>query len=192
MGPVIFQTLPAIFSFATVTVLLQICILLLFTGKRYLRQASFFAAGIAGAFIGEGASLLTFPAASWLAIGGGLAGGVLLCYYLRPVGVGVALAFLAFYGSSYLVNLEYIQYVAALVLFAYGLLLTDLAPTFVASLLASAILLISGTWSGVPAPILLSVVTAVAAVRVLVEVYPSKLLTRSHGASGRNPYSRAT
>jgi hypothetical protein len=188
MGPVIFQTLPAIFSFATVTVLLQICILLLCTGKRYLRQASFFAAGIAGAFIGEGASLLTFPAASWLAICGGLVGGVLLCYYLRPAGVGVALAFLAFYGSSYLVNLEYIQYVAALVLFAYGLLLTDLAPTFVASLLASAILLISGIWSGVPAPILLSVVSAVAAARVLIAVVPQRLVTRDHSTSGRTPY----
>jgi len=185
MGPIIFQTLPEVFSFLTVAVLLQVCMLLLFTGRRYLRQASLVAVGIAGAFIGESFSLMVFPTAAWLAIAGGLTCGVLLCHYLRPVGVGVALAFLAFYGSSYLVNFEYVQYVAAFVLFSYGLLLTDLAPTFVASLLASAILLISGIWLGVPTPALISLVSAVAAARVLATVLPSRLAGRSHGVSSR-------
>jgi hypothetical protein len=188
MGPVIFQTLPEVFSFLTVAVLLQACILLLSTGRRFLKQVSFVAVGIAGAFIGESISLLVFPAIAWFAIAGGLASGILLCYYLRPVGVGVALAFLAFYGSSYLVSLEDIQYVAAFVLFVYGLLLTDLAPTFVASLLASAILLLSGIWLGIPMPVLISLVSAVAAARVLATVLPSKLVGRGHGGSNRTPY----
>ena len=188
MGPVIFQTLPEIFSFVTVAVLLQVCILLLLTGRRYLRQASLVAVGIAGACIGESVSLLVSPTAAWFAIMGGLACGVLLCHYLRPVGVGVALAFLAFYGSSYLVSLEYVQYVTALVLFSYGLLLTDLAPTFVASLLASAILLLSGIWLDVPMPALVSLISAVAAVRVLATILPSRLVGRDHNTSNRTPY----
>ncbi len=188
MGPIIFQTLPEVFSFLTVAVLLQVCLLLLFTGRRYLKKASFVAVGIAGAFIGESISLMVFPTAAWFAIAGGLACGVLLCHYLRPVGVGVALAFLAFYGSSYLVNLEYVQYVAAVVLFTYGMLLTDLAPTFVASLLSSAILLISGVWLGVPVPALISLVSGVTAARIMATVLPSRLAGRGHGASSRTPY----
>jgi hypothetical protein len=188
MGPIIFQTLPEVFSFVTVAVLLQVCILLLFTGRRYLRQASFAAAGIAGAFVGESVSSLVFPTAAWFAIGGGLACGVLLCHYLRPVGVGVALAFLAFHGSSYLVSLEYVQYVTAFVLFFYGLLLTDLAPTFVANLLASAILLLSGIWLDVPMPALISLISAVAAARVLATLLPSRLVGRDHSVSGQTSY----
>jgi hypothetical protein len=188
MGPIIFQTLPEIFSFLTVAVLLQVCMLLLFTGRRYLRQVSFVAVGTAFAFVGEGISLLVFPAAAWFAIAGGLAGGILLCHYLRPVGVGVALAFFAFYGSSYLVSIEYVQYVAAFILFAYGLLLTDLAPTFVASLLALTILLLLGIWSGVPMPVLVSLVSAVAAARVLATVLPSRFEGRDHSGSSRAPY----
>jgi hypothetical protein len=183
MGPVIFQTLPEIFSFLTVAVLLQVCILLLFTGRRYLKQVSFVAVGIAGAFIGESLSLLVFPEAAWLAILGGLASGVLLCYYMRPVGVGVALAFLAFYGSSYLVNFTDVQYVAAFVLFTYGLLLTDLAPSFVSTLLAAAILLLSGIWLGVPTPALVTLVTGVAAARVLASILPARLAGRLHRPS---------
>jgi len=188
MGPVVFQTLPEIFSFLTVAVLLQVCLLLLFTGRRYLRQVSFVAVGIAGAFIGESISLVLLPEASWLAIAGGLACGVVLCHYLRPVGVGVALAFLAFYGSSYLVDLQYVQYVAAFVLFAYGLLLTDLAPTFIASLLASAILLLSGIWLGVPTAALASLVSGVTIARILASVLPAHLAGRGHAGSGRSPY----
>ena len=185
MGPVIFQTLPEIFSFLTVVVLLQVCLLLLFTGKRYLKQVSFVAVGIASAIIGQSLSLQVLPDAAWLAMAGGLASGVLLCYYLRPVGVGVALAFLAFYGSSYLINFEDVQYVAAFVLFAYGLLLTDLAPSFVATLLASAILLLSGIWLGVPTPALISLVSTVAAARVLATVLPSRLAGHIHRLSLR-------
>lgn len=188
MGPVVFQSLPEIFSFLTVAVLMQVCLLLLFTGRRYLRQVSFVAVGVAGAFIGEGIALLVFPAASWFAIGGGLACGVLLCHFMRPVGIGVALAFLAFYGSSYLVSLQYVQYVAAFVLFIYGILLTDLAPTFISSLLAAAILLLSGIWLGVPTPALLSLVSGVTIARVLASVLPSHLVARGHGGSSRSAY----
>jgi hypothetical protein len=183
MGPIIFQTLPVIFSFLTVAVLLQACMLLLFTGRRYLKQVSLVAGGIASAFICESFSLLVFPEAAWLAIAGGLASGVLLCHYLRPVGVGVALAFLAFYGSSYLISFEGVQYVAALVLFAYGLLLTDVAPTFVASLLAFAILLISGIWLGVPTLALISLISGVAVARVFATVLPAKLAAHPHWPS---------
>jgi len=188
MGPVVFQTLPEVFSFLAVAVLLQVCMLLLFTGRRYLRQASLVAVGIAGAFIGEGLSLLVFPSMSLFAIAGGLVLGVVLCHYLRPVGVGIALAFLGFYGSSYLVNFQDVQYVAAFILFAYGLLLTDIAPSFIASLLAAAILLLSGIWLGIPTAALFSLVSGVTVARVLASVLPSHLAGRAHSVPRRTHY----
>ena len=184
MQPVVFQTLPGVFSFFTVVLLMEICALLLITGRRFLKQTTFVAVGVAGAVIGEGVSLVVYPTAAWLAILGGLAGGLLLCYRLRPAAMGVALAFLAYYGSTYLVSLEYVQYVAALVLFAYGLLLTDLAPTFVSSMLASAILLLSGIWLGFPVPLLVTLVGLAAAARILLTVLPHKLIGKSHPISG--------
>lgn len=182
MYPVIFQTLPEIFSFLVVILLVEVCTLLLVTGRRFLKQASYVAVGVAGATFGEGMALWLFPGAAWFAIGGGLVASLALCHYIRPVAVGVALAYLAFYCSTYLVNIEYAQYMAALVLFAYGLLLTDLAPTFVSSLLASGILLLTGIWVGVPVPLLFAAVSLVAAVRILATVLPHKTMERS----GRN------
>ncbi len=178
MPLLIFQTLPPIFSFAAVVVLLQACIVLFATGRRFMRKASYATVGIAGAAMGEGAALAVFPAAAWPAMVAGLAGGILLCRYIRPVGVGLTLAFLGFSVSTYLVNLEYVQYVAALVLFTYGFLLTDLAPTFVAVLLASAIILLSGISTGIPIPTLLTAISLVAGARIAVAVVPSRLRLR--------------
>ena len=189
MYPIIFRTLPEIFSFITVILLVQVGALLLATGRRYLKQASLVAVGIAGAAIGEGISLSVYPAGAWAAIVIGLAGGILLGYRLRPVGVGMALAFLAFYGATYIVNFEFAQYVAALVLFAYGLLLTDLAPTFVSCLLASAILLLSGIWMGVQVPFLLTMISAIAAARIMAAVLPSRIAGRNQTAMRPSPRS---
>jgi hypothetical protein len=182
MYPVIFRTLPEIFSFITVILLVQVGVLLLATGRRYLKQASLVAVGIAGAAIGEGISLSVCPSGAWVAIAGGLAGGLLLAHRLRPVGVGVALAFLAYYGATYIVNVEFAQYVAAIVLFAYGLLLTDLAPTFVSCLLASAILLLSGIWMGVQVPFLMTVIAAIATGRIMAAILPSRIAGRNQTA----------
>lgn len=175
MAPVIFESLPGIFSFFTVVLLLEVCVLLFATGRRFLRKVSYVVVGIAGAVLGEGIALMLYPAAALPAIAAGLAGGLLLCRVIRPVGVGIALAFLAFSASTYLVNVEYVQYVAALVMFTYGLLLTDLAPSFVAGLLASAIILLSGIWTGVPIPLLLVGITLMAGARVLFTVVPPRL-----------------
>src|SRR5512136_170542 len=112
MYPIIFQTLPGIFSFLVVVLLVEICALLLVTGRRYLKPASFVAVGVAGAAIGEGIALWLLPSVSWFAICGGLTASLILCYYLRPVAVGVALAYLAFFSSTYLIKLEYAQYMA--------------------------------------------------------------------------------
>lgn len=189
MYPVIFRTLPEIFSFITVILLVQVCVLLLATGRRYLKQSSLVTVGVAGAAIGEGISLSVYPAGAWVAIVGGLAGGLLLGYRLRPVGVGMALAFLAFYGATYIVNFGFVQYVAALVLFVYGLLLTDLAPTFVSFLLASAILLLSGIWMGVQVPLLMTVITSIVAARVLVAVLPPRIVGRNQTTMRPSPRS---
>jgi hypothetical protein len=189
MYPIIFRTLPEIFSFITVIFLVQVGALLLATGRRYLKQASLITVGIAGAVIGEGISLSVYPAGAWIAIAVGLAGGLQLGYRLRPVGVGMALAFLAFYGATYIVNIEFAQYIAAMVLFAYGLLLTDLAPTFVSCLLASAILLLSGIWMGVQVPLLMTVITSIAAARILVAVLPPRIAGRNQAAMRPSPRS---
>jgi hypothetical protein len=178
MHPVIFQTLPEVCSFFVVTMLLETCAILLATGRRYLKQASFVAAGVTGAAIGEGIALWIFPGAAWAGIAEGAAAGLLLCYYIRPAAVGVALAYLAFLSSTYLLNIQYAQYMAATVLFAYGLLLTDLAPTFVSSLLAAGILVLTGIWAGVPIALLLAMVSLIAAGRILAGLHPHRALGR--------------
>ena len=182
MEPVIFQTLPKVFSFVAVALLLEVSALLMATGRRYLKVASLAVVGITGAVMGEGMALATFTTGAWLGAAVGAAGGIVLCKYLRPVGVGVSLAFLAFYGATYLVDFEYIQFVAALVLFTYGLLLTDLAPTFVASLLASSIFFLSGVWVGLPIPLLLTIVIVAGLARILVTVIPTKFTSKAHPA----------
>ena len=185
MQPIIFQTLPPIFSFVTVALLIEVSMLLLATGRKYLKAGSYVIVGITTAVLGEGTALAVFPSGAWIAIAAGAVGGVALCRFLRPVGVGISLAFLAFYGATYLVEFEYIQFVAALVLFAYGLLLTDLAPTFVSSLLASSIFFLSGAWVGIPTPILITVVLIAGAARVLLTIVPSRML------KGQTPAFRA-
>jgi len=177
LAPVIFQTLPDILSFVVAVLLLQVSAILLATGRKFLRQASFIAAGVAGAGIGEKLSLSMFPEFAWLAIGLGLAMGVLLCYYSRPIAVGVALGYLAFFSSTYLVDIADAQWVVALVLFVYGLLLTDIAPTFISSLLASAILILAGIWLGVPTSLLFVVVSVIGGLRILAELLPLKTQT---------------
>lgn len=178
MSPVLFQTLPEIFGFAVAVSFLEICALLLFSGRRFLKQASIAAAGLVGAVAGEGIAISLFPAGAWIAIAAGLVGGAVLGRYLRPVGVGLTLAYLAFSVVGNLGDYLPIQYAAALVIFAYGLLLTDLAPTFVASLLASSILVLFGEWSGISPPGLIILASAVGAARVMASVLPSRLALR--------------
>jgi hypothetical protein len=179
MHPVVFQTLPEVFSFSVVVMLLETCAVLLATGRRYLKQASFVAVGVAGAAIGEGAALLALPSAAWAGIAVGALASVVLCYYLRPVAVGIALAYLAYVSSTYLISIQYAQYVAATVLFTYGLLLTDLAPTFVSSLLAAGILIPAGIWIGAPVGLLVALVTLICAGRALVGIHPQRILARA-------------
>ena len=175
MPPLIFQSLPGIFSFVALVALLQVCVLLFVTGRRFFKKATYAAVGIAGGAMGEAVALAVYPMAAWPAIAVGIVGGVLLSKFARPVGVGLALAFLGFSVSTYLVNLEYVQYVAALVLLAYGLLLTDLAPTFVAGLLASAIVLLSGISTGVPIETLMALILLAAGTRLVLTLVPSRL-----------------
>jgi hypothetical protein len=172
MYPVVFHTLPEVFSFAAVIVLVEICALLLATGRRYLKQLSYVAVGIAGAAWGESIALTVYPDGALLAIIAGLGVGVALCRYLRPAAVGGALAYVGFFSATYLVNIEYVQYIAALVLFVYGLLLTDLAPTFVSNLLASGLLFLIGIWVGVPTTTLFVAVTLIAAARIVATAVP--------------------
>ncbi len=179
MAPVLFQTLPEIFSFAAAVSLVEISVLLLVSGRRFLKQASIAAVGLVGAVAGEGIAMSLFPAGAWFAIAAGLVGGAMLGRFLRPVGVGLALAYLAFSVVGNLGGYVPIQYAASLVIFAYGLLLTDLAPTFIASLLASSILVLFGEWSGISPPALLVLASAVGAARIMASVLPSRLALRS-------------
>jgi len=174
MAPVIFQTLPEFLSFLVAVLLLQTSAILLSTGRRFLKQASFVAAGISGAAIGEKAALSLFPSFALFAICGGLIAGLMLCQYFRPIAVGVSLAYLTFFSSTYLVSMQNAQWIAALVLFAYGLLLTEVAPTFISNLLASVILVLAGIWVGIPISFLFAAVFAIGGIRVLLTVLSSK------------------
>lgn len=179
MAPVLFQTLPGLFGFAAAVVLTEISVLLIATGKRFLRQVSVAAVAVVGAVAGEAIGLSLSASAPWAGIFAGLAGGAILGYYLRPVGVGLALAYVGFSVAGNLVSLAYVEYMAALVLFAYGLLLTDLAPTFASSLLSSSILLLVGEWAGISTPALVVLVSAGGAARIMASVLPTRLALRN-------------
>ena len=178
MEPLLFQTLPGVFNFVAAVVLIQISVYLLLTGRRHLKKVSIAAVALIAAVIGERIGLALLPAEAWVFIVAGLAGGAILGHYLRPVGVGLVLAFLGHSLSANVVGFEYIDYVTATVLFAYGLLLTDLAPTFVSSLVSSSILLLLGVWAGASTPAILVLASAVAAARIMASVLPSRLSTR--------------
>jgi hypothetical protein len=143
MGPLFFQSLPEIFSYGLAVAMVQVCILLLVTGKRFLKQVSITVSALVGAVLGETVAISLNADVAWLGIGAGIVGGALIGRYLRPAGVGLALSYLAFSAAGNLANVAYLGWVAALVIFAYGLLLTDLAPTFVSSLLSCSILVLN-------------------------------------------------
>jgi hypothetical protein len=178
MGPVLFESLPWIFSFVAAVLLLQFCIILVGTGRRYFREVAIALVGLSGGVLGESFAIsYNFPALGGLMMG--VIGGALLGYYLRPIGVGLALAFLAYSVSGNLVSIEDVQYVAALVLFAYGLLLTDVAPSFVSGLLSAGIVTLLAEWVGEPLTTTLELVLAVAAVQFLAYAVPLRLASRN-------------
>ena len=186
MAPVPFQTLPILLAFVAAVVLAQIGAILFVTGRRYLKQVSVAAVGFVGAMFGETIGINLIPFAPWAGMIFGLAGGAALGYSLRPVGVGLALAYVGYSVAGNLIPLEYVQYVAALVLFSYGLLLTDLAPTFVASFLASSLLLLLGVWAGIPTQAVLVLALAGGAARIMASVLPMRLAMRSERPAARN------
>ena len=179
MAPVPFQTLPTLLAFVPAVVVAQMGVTLFTTGRRFLKQVSAAAVGFVGAVLGETIGINLFPFAPWVGMIIGLAGGTAIGYSLRPVGVGLALAYVGYSVAGNLIPLEYAQYVAALVLFSYGLLLTDLAPTFVASFLASSLLLLLGVWAGIPTQAALVLSLAGGASRIMASVLPTRLAMRS-------------
>jgi len=183
MGPSIFESLPWIFSFAAVVLLLQWCIILLGTGKRYFGQVAVATVGLAGAVIGENVAVY-FQVSGLIGVVAGLAGGALLAFLMRPIGVGMALAFLGSTVANNAFGIQSAEFIVALVLFAYGLLLTDLAPTFVSGLLASVILVLLGEWSGAPTSVTLELVSTLALVRVLATVVHPRVSARGHRQGG--------
>ena len=183
MEPLIFQTLPGFYSFIAAVAFIQISVFLLVTGRRHFKKVSVAAVSLVGGVVGESIGIDILPVAPWVFIFVGLAGGAFLGYFLRPVGVGLVLAFLGYTISSSIITFEYVQLVAAMVLFAYGLLLTDLAPTFISSLLAASILLLSGEWAGASTPGIMVLAGAVAAARIMAAILPSRLAFRSHRPS---------
>jgi hypothetical protein len=178
MGPVVFASLPWVFSFSAAVLLLQWCMILIGTGKRHLSKVAIALVSLAGGAIGEGLAM-TCNVPAFTGILAGLAGGAILGRYLRPVGVGMALAYLGFAATSNAGPIQYVQYVAALVMFAYGLLLTDVAPTFVSELLASSIMMLVGEWLGAPVLMAFELVTTFAAFRILIWVVPLRFASRN-------------
>ncbi len=179
MEPQIFHSLPGLFNFVAVALLIQISVVLFLTGKRFLKQVSIAASAVIGAIVMDGMGSALYIPLPWVFIVAGVAGGALLAFFLRPVAVGLVLAFIGYSISFSLVGLEYAQVTAALVLFTYGLLLTDLAPTFVSSLVAASILLLSGNWIGAPTPAVVLIASAAVAARMMATTLPSRLAARS-------------
>ena len=183
MEPVLFQSLSNPINLVAVILFLQIGIITFLTGKRHLRLVSIFAVSLVGGLAGGNAAAQFLPSAGWIFVIGGIVGGGLLGYFLRPVGVGLALAYIGSLLAGNLVNIPFVQVVVAMDLFAYGLLLTDLAPILVSSLLASSILLASILWLGAPAPVAFILAAAIGGSRFMASNLPSKLSMRGHTPS---------
>ena len=175
MNPVLFQSLGSQYNFVAIAVFLQIGILLFATGRRHLKMVSVAAVSLIGAVSAESAALAFAPTWAWWFIAAGLMGGAYLGYYLRPVGVGLVLAYFGYSMSAKVVGVPFVQYVVAVDLFAFGLLLTDLAPTLVSSLFASSILLVSILWLGASGPAALVLAIAGGAARVMAAYLPARL-----------------
>jgi hypothetical protein len=186
MEPVIFSELPSYFSFAAAVIFLQIGILLFLTGKRHLRLISVETVALFGAIawasVPLGLPSLTLP----LIIAGGVGGGA-LGYFLRPVGLGLVLACIGGVVATQLINTPFVPYVVAVDMFAYGLFLTDLVPTVVASLLASSILLVSILWIGVPGPAAFVLACAGGSARQMASSLPPWFAMRWHSSALSKP-----
>jgi hypothetical protein len=180
MNPVLFQSLGPQSNFVAIAVFLQIGILLFLTGRRYIRMVSVAGVSLIGAVSLESVALAIAPSWAWWFITAGLLGGAYLGYYLRPVGVGLVLAYFGYTMSANVVGYPFVQYVVAVDLFAYGLLLTDLAPTLVSSLFASSIFLVSILWLGASGPAAFVLASAMGGARVMATYLPSRLAVWMH------------
>lgn len=183
MNPVLLQSLGPQYNFVAIAVFLQIGILLFVTGRRHLKMVSVAAVSLIGAVSAESVALAFAPTWTWWFIAAGLMGGAYLGYYLRPVGVGLVLAYFGYSMSAKVVGVPFVQYVVAVDLFAFGLLLTDLAPTLVSSLFASSILLVSILWLGASGPAALVLASAGGAARVMATYLPARLAIWMHPPS---------
>jgi hypothetical protein len=180
MNPVLFQSLGPQSNFVAIAVFLQIGLILFLTGRRYLRMVSVAGVSLISAVFLESVALTIAPTWAWWFISAGVLGGAYLGYYLRPVGVGLLLAYFGYTMSANVVGFPFVQYVVAIDLFAYGLLLTDLAPTLVSSLFASSILLVSILWLGASGPASFVIASAMGGARVMATYLPSRLAIWMH------------
>jgi hypothetical protein len=183
MGPALLQMLGPEANFIAVAVLLQIGMVLFVTGRRFLTRVCIAAVSLAGGIFGGSFASATIPSMTVVMIVSGLVGGFLLGAYLRPVGVGLVLAYLGYLISNSVVDMSLAQYVVAMDLFAYGLFLTDLAPTLVSSLLASSILLLSAVWAGASGPAAIIIASAGGGARLMASYLPSWFALRAQGAT---------
>jgi len=181
MMPAIFQSLPSDFNIAAIVLLLQIDLLLFLTGRRYIRWVSVAAVALVGSIFGEAGGTALVPGASWAIIPAGLVGGALLGYYVRPVGLGMVLAYVGGTVATSFASYPAAEYIVAVDLFAYGLLLTDLAPTLVTSLLASSIMFLAVLWTGAPAPAAFVLASATGAAKLMASLLPERLALRLRG-----------
>ena len=174
-----FQSLPPLADLLAAVAFLQIGMMLLITGKRYLRAVSVAFVSLLGGIAAEGFAAAVFPPAVWVLTPAGLVGGALLGYFLRPIGVGASLAYLGGLAAAQTVGDPLVQWVVALDLFAYGLLLTDLAPTLVTSMIASFVVLFSFLWTGTPLLAAMVLAAAAGAARVMASTLPSRLAVKA-------------
>jgi hypothetical protein len=180
MEPILFQTLPTLFNLAGVAVFLQIGIILFLTGRRHLRWLSVASVSLLGSVASGEAAVSMLPSWTWVFIVAGLIGGAFLGYMLRPIGLGLALAYIGSVLAAQWVPIPFVQYAVAIDLFAFGLLLTDLAPTLVSSLLAASIVLTAIMWTGASAPAALVLASGIGASRVMASILPTRLALWMH------------
>jgi hypothetical protein len=178
MGPAIVETLPFYVSFCVLVVFIDVALIMVITGKKHVKTSiTVLSSLVTGTLFVDifGSKSVELSFAFFIA---GLIFGYSLSFLIRPVATGIVLGFQGYLAATLSANIFPVHLTAAIVLFSYGFLLTEVAPSFISILVSSTILYVSGVWIGIDPVISIFFVCAVSGARATVTVFESKIVSK--------------
>jgi len=176
--------LPSSFDFIAFVALLVVSLLMIFVGSRFTQGLAYVAVGLVGGSIGFSLGLSYGSLGSMVGfISGFLLGGA-AAVFLLPLGLGLVLGFMGYQVAASLTAIAVIPFMAALVAFTYGLLLTDLLLPVVSSAGGGLIFYTAAVSHGVSSGETLLAAATLSVVGVIVQTVP---FGRANGAIRRRP-----